>query len=1028
MSRSMLRSTLFARSEFLSLIVAALAVLGSASLHAQLPSTKLNSIFPPGGQIGTELDVTVTGSDFDEVHKLIFSHPGISASQKMSEPSEFYPQASPVPGQFTVKISKDVPSGLYEARAVGRFGVSNPRAFAVGKLDELLDEGRHDRVDLAMEIPLGVTINGHADSNKIDYYRIPLGANQHVVVDCWGQRIDSKMDPTLILYDPSGQEIMRGRNTKLHDPVIDFVAKTDGPYLLAVYDLTYAGGADYAYRLSVHSGPYLDFVFPPVGKPGSTSQYTVYGRNLPGGSPMGDMTVGGGLLQKKTVQISLPADDQSRHALPVASFAKPRCARICGHLYQLASPAGDSNPVTITYATAPVVVEQEPNNDLSDSAQQIKVPCEYVGQFYPSRDRDWISFEAKKGDEYWVEVVSNRLGLANDPFLLIERVTRKDGGDEQVSTVATVDDPSAANTGDMIQLRSGDPVYRLKVDADATYRVMVKDLYGNPTSDPRLVYRLIVREREPDYQLLSFVQRRDTKNQFTPGSLVLRRGGTAALQLKVLRRDGFDGDVSVSVEGLPAGVKCDGAIVGGKVRRATLVFEADENAKPWAGPIRVIGKSTIDGKQTARYARSSCLLWTAARNQTPTARISRDLALAVIDAETAPVSVKVGQGAVVETSRGAKLDLPIKVTQREKLKGDLKLTAVGLPKDLKPKDVTVKGTDGKLQMQLTSSRILPGAYTFYLRGTAKYNYKRNQDAVKQAGAEQKRLAELAKKFADAAKQAGDARNKAQQQAQQAANDLKQAQQAKQNADRVAQQAAQAAKQAAEKLAQAKQAAAKDKENEGLAAAVKAAQQAADTADKKHKEAAAKSDDAQKDLDKAEADNKAAQAAKTKAEKAATEADQKKKQVDNLKKAADKKLGNAKNANKPRDINLAVASSPIRLRVANVPIMAEVKAPGKPLKQGGKLELPVSIQRKFSFGDKVDVEFLAPKGLNGVSGKKLTLDKGKSQGKLQLTAAAKATPGQHTATIRFRLRFNNVNLDTTESVTLKIEKSDQKAKN
>ena len=29
----------------------------------------------------------------------------------------------------------------------------------------------------------------------------------------------------------------------------------------------------------------------------------------------------------------------------------------------------------------------------------IAVPCEYVGQFYPESDVDWVQFEAKKGGD-----------------------------------------------------------------------------------------------------------------------------------------------------------------------------------------------------------------------------------------------------------------------------------------------------------------------------------------------------------------------------------------------------------------------------------------------------------------------------------------------------------------------------------------------------------------------------------------------------------------------------------------------------
>ena len=42
---------------------------------------------------------------------------------------------------------------------------------------------------------------------------------------------------------------------------------------------------------------------------------------------------------------------------------------------------------------------------------------------------DWFTFEAKKGDAYWIEVISQRLGLVTDPFVLVQRVTKNEKGE-----------------------------------------------------------------------------------------------------------------------------------------------------------------------------------------------------------------------------------------------------------------------------------------------------------------------------------------------------------------------------------------------------------------------------------------------------------------------------------------------------------------------------------------------------------------------------------------------------------------------
>ena len=46
----------------------------------------------------------------------------------MEEPSRIYPQGRAIEGKFKVAVAADVPSGIYEVRAAGYFGVTTPAA------------------------------------------------------------------------------------------------------------------------------------------------------------------------------------------------------------------------------------------------------------------------------------------------------------------------------------------------------------------------------------------------------------------------------------------------------------------------------------------------------------------------------------------------------------------------------------------------------------------------------------------------------------------------------------------------------------------------------------------------------------------------------------------------------------------------------------------------------------------------------------------------------------------------------------
>ena len=994
---------------------------------AQLPSTKLTTIYPPGGKQGTAFDATISGTDLDEVDRLVFSHPGITAKQKTNEATEFKP-ASPVVNQFSLLIAADVPPGNYEARAIGRYGASNPRLFRVGTLDELVDDGSNKKIDSPREITFPVTVNGIVDANTRDYYKVTLKQNQRIIVECAAERIDSRLDATLAIYDVNGRELSRNRDSIGMDPLIDFTAPSDGQFVIALYDYVYRGGAEYFYRLSVHSAPYVDFIFPPAGKGGAASQFTIYGRNLPGGQPDANVTVGGRALEKLVVTVNLPVDEASLQKRGTESALPLYMSIVDGMDYQLSTPQGSSNSVTIGYANDPIIIEVEPNES-PEKAQEVSVPCEIAGQFYPARDIDWVQFEAKQNEVYWIEVISHRLGFDCDPYFLLQRVTKNEKGEVQVSDIANIDDLGDRNArlGQDYDTSTDDPKYRFQVPQDATYRIAIRDQFNSLGPDARRVYRLLIRKEQPGFRLVAMPTfdgpiNANVVNLLSP---VIRKGGTLLINVRAEREDGFDGEIEINIEGLPGDVTCNGATIGGAVSTATLVIAAADNAAAWNGPIRVVGKAKINDKDVTRTAWNGNAVWNTANRQQdpPRFRATQDLMLGVIDKETAVALVETGENKVWETSRGGKLEIPLKVTRRGDFKANVVLAPFGNPAEIKPANVTVAAdkADGILKVDMTNGNLKPGVYTFCLKSDVKFKYKRNTDAIKAAEAEQKRLDELVKQYQTKQQEATAAKTKATQVAQAATTELTKAQQAKTAAENDAKAAEAAAKQSADKLTQATDAAAKDPQNQALATAKTAAESAKSQADAKLKAAQEKLTAAQKTLGEAEANSKTATDAKTAAETASTEADAKLKTVQDLKKQADTNLTNTKNQNKEADRTVSLYSSPVKFRVVNSPIDLTAQAPTAAVKQGEKAEIPVTVGRKYGFDDQVQIIFEPPKGVAGLSVKTINIAKGQPQGKLEVVAAKNATPGEHTITVRARVKFNNVNnIDTTQQIVLKVE--------
>ncbi|HET6883681.1 MAG TPA: PPC domain-containing protein, partial [Pirellulales bacterium] len=738
------------------------ALLPSANTaHAQLPVTQLFALSPPGGQQGTTLDVTITaGADLDGAKGLYFSHPGITAAIKMAPPKLPQLPPEPLPNQFAVTIAADVPPGVYDVRAIGTFGISNPRSFVVGTLAEVKEQGGNNTREKPQPIELNTAVNGTADGNNSDWYKFTAKAGQRLVIDCWAQRIDSRMDATLELYDAAGKQLARDRDFNRRDPLIDVSIPADGDYFLKVFDFVYAGGGEYFYRFSVSNGPYVDYVLPPAGTPGTKGNFTLYGRNLPGGAPADGLTVEGRPLEKLAVQIDVPADKTVERA-PPGTLAKPDEAEIDGFEYRLATPQGLSNACFIGYAAAPVVLEQEPNDEPA-KANVVTVPCEYVGEFGPRGNPDWLQFDAKANDVYWVEVISERLGLPTDPAVLLQRVTKNDKGDEQVADITDLDDLGANHGGLSFNTTSVDGAFHFAVPADGTYRAMVRDLALNPRNDPRRIYRLSIHREQPDFRLAAVpAYPANNRTEARPWNTLLRRGASERIDVIAFRRDGFTGEIAVTAEGLPAGVTCAPAIIGQGQSFTTLILTASDQAADWTGPIQIVGKAKTAGADVARTARPGAVLYAAPQNVPAHARLARSLVMAVTAADTAPITIDLGEAKTWEMSRAGKLEIPVKVTRRGQIKGNITLTALNLPPNVQPQPLTLDGNtnEGKFALQINPQAPL-GDFTVYLQAQMTAAYRRDVAAAEAAAKAKADVEKLAADLAAASQAAETAKQAA----------------------------------------------------------------------------------------------------------------------------------------------------------------------------------------------------------------------------------------------------------------------------
>lgn len=675
------------------------------------PSPRLATINPCVAQPGTTFEVTFTGTELDSPEALLFSHPGIKAEPIIPPPPKVDPKVKPDPAKpapvipitkFNVTVAKDVPAGYHDVRIVAKYGVSNPRVLFVENKPLVLEKEPNNDIEQAQKIELGQNVFGAANAAAdVDYYQLQAKKGQRVVVSCRGASLDSKIYPELRVFTLTGRQIAYHRPLPNADGLFDFTVPDDGDYLIRLNQFTYTvGSAEYYYCLGISTGPWIDAIFPPIVEPGKDTKVTLYGRNLPGGQLDPTAIFDNRPLEKATVTIKAPNDPT---ALTVNSPLMPPQMTLDGFEYQV----GDSNRVLVTFAQAPVILEND-NNDTADKAQMVKLPCEIAGRIDKKRDRDWYTFEAKKGDVYMIELISHRLGAPTDMYFTLKNLETK------AEITLQDDNPETISGKSFYTLTKDPPPYRFVVPADGKYHLMVASHIGDILADPTHMYRLRIAAEQPDFRLFAM-----PTEDYRPDVTTLGQGGTQHYWVFAQRRDGFKGEISVELEGLPPGVTSTPQVMGGNQRSLLLALSASEKAAPFIGAVKVKGTAVIGDKKVVREARPASVVWsTQAQNATATiTRRDHQLMLAVRG--QAPGSL-VAEPKQILVTVGDKVDATVKLKRiLPEFKANFTLGSVAgdLPTGITFANVTfAPGKDEQKISVTAAANAVPGVYNMVLRG------------------------------------------------------------------------------------------------------------------------------------------------------------------------------------------------------------------------------------------------------------------------------------------------------------------------
>ena len=622
-----------------------------ASVQAQPPQPLMSAVFPAGGQRGATLAATVIGTNLQGAVGVHISGAGVTGSVVTAD--------KPDTIQVSITIAPDAPLGERDIRVLTPGGVSNRYRFHVGELPEVNEvEPNTEKSQSQVLASLPVLVNGQLLEPDVDYLRFSATAGQTIVCALQGRSllpyipdaVPGWMDACLTLYGPDGKTLTSVDDYHLGpDPVLICTIPADGEYLLEVRDVVYRGRWTFIYRLSVGVLPYVHSFYPLGGQRNTTVPLELRGVNLPTNS----------------LGVAIPADSPPLRKVGLTEL----------------SPCSNCLPLAV--GDAPEAVETEPN-DVQAQGQRVSVPVTINGRIQQPTDNDYFVFAATAGQTLALEVQARRLGSPVDSMLYVYNAQ----GGELSRNDEWVDSAEALLT------HHADSRIVYTFPADGDYAVRIKDLQRHGGDE--FAYRLQIVPPRPDFALV-----------ISPDNPRVSKGDTVFVNVRSVRKDGFGGEIALTVQNLPAGFLANNAVIPAGQDQTRLAISAPPDAPVGVVAPTIVGTADIGGTAAVRIAQ-------AAENVTqafslPHVVPTQELAVAVIEPALLTVATSIPPTAVQDVKPGTGLAVVVKVVRHGGAAGPVTLSLDGAPPwlTLQPAPAEIPADQSELAITLAVAADAP---------------------------------------------------------------------------------------------------------------------------------------------------------------------------------------------------------------------------------------------------------------------------------------------------------------------------------
>lgn len=608
----------------------------------------ISATMPRGIQSGREVEVRVTGKGLKILSTATASNPKLQVKLE--------PTTTETELKLRVTAAADLPRGQYEIALASAgevtIGKMTAKVTATAKLyvDEL---PQVEEAALEPEKPVALpaivwgTLSAPGETDRVVF---DAAAGQTLVFDLASKSLGSKADATLALTDAAGRVLASSNDfDKTGDPLIAYTFPAAGRFTLKIGDLQFGGSAEHFYRLTAGAVPFVTACFPLSVQAGRDSEVQLIGYNLPAGTAAKVKPMAAG-------EIEVPLDAtkyRSRRGFKVMATELPHAVEAEPNDV-LASATPVQAPVTVSGRFQPAK-GGKPDVDLyrfeakagstwaiETSAAQRGSPADTkievldaagkpVERLVLQAVRDSaINFRGIDSNipdlrvENWREMELNQLMYVGGEVAKIFRMPegpdsgfqfykafgKRIGYFDTTPTAHAVDEPCYivephppgtklistglpvfplyyANDDDGQRELGSDSRLLFTAPKDGAYVVQVSDSRG--LGGDRYTYDLTIREPKPGYRV--------NLTGLTPA---VPAGGGQAFTLLALRDDGFEGDVTVTIEGLPVGWKVTSPLViqaGHQEARGAVYALAGAKAftAADAGAVKIVAKSETAG-------------------------------------------------------------------------------------------------------------------------------------------------------------------------------------------------------------------------------------------------------------------------------------------------------------------------------------------------------------------------------------------------------------------------------------------------